>query len=97
MDSQKTSRLAITSLIAGILGLFVSYIGLLPIAAIILGVISIKKIKKDPNLKGRGLAIAGLILGIIALVLLLVTLSLGFGLGGGLMAARVSTVSTPMG
>lgn len=82
----RTSRLAITSFIMGILGLFIPYVGsLLALTAIVLGIVSLRKIKRDPNLTGKGLAIAGLVLGIIALILSIVIFILGFGGGGGFM------------
>ena len=82
----KTETLAIISLIAGILSLIVSFCcGFLgfpfPIAAIILGLISLSKIKKDPeNLKGKGLAIGGIICGAVGIVLLVLAIIL-FGAG----------------
>jgi hypothetical protein len=68
--AQKTSGLAIGALICGIAALCVPYAGLLiGIAAIILGVVARGKIKKDPTQKGEGMALTGLILGIVGLVL----------------------------
>lgn len=55
----KTSGLAITSLVLGILSIFTLFLTSLP--AIILGIISIFKIEKSAGqLKGKGLAIAGI-------------------------------------
>lgn len=55
----KTSGLAITSLVLGILSIFTLFLTALP--AIILGIISIFKIEKSAGqLKGKGLAIAGI-------------------------------------
>lgn len=80
-DDRKTSGLAVASIIFGILGLIVPYIGfLLAILAITLGADSIEKIKKNPKLKGKGLAIAGLILGISGLVMPLFLMGIGLGL-----------------
>jgi uncharacterized membrane protein YvbJ len=59
---ERTSGMAIASLILGILGFIFN---LLAILAIIFGAIGISQTNRDPNLKGRGLAIAGLVLGII--------------------------------
>lgn len=65
----KTSPLATWALVSGIIGFIIP---ILPsIIAIILGIIAIKKINKDPNLKGKGLAIAGLVIGIFQIVILL--------------------------
>jgi uncharacterized membrane protein YvbJ len=57
---ERTSGMAVASLILGILGI--------SILAIIFGAIGISQTNKDPNLKGKGLAIAGLVLGIIGMV-----------------------------
>jgi hypothetical protein len=75
----------------GILGLFIPYIGsLLAVTAIVLGIVSLRKIKRNPALTGKGFAIAGLVLGIIGLILIIVTFILGFG-GGGLGGGGVMT------
>jgi hypothetical protein len=83
MPPQKTtSGAAIASLIFGILGCVPFITGLL---AIILGIVGIKK-TGDPRYSGRGLAIGGLLLGLLSLVL--------WGVfGGGLYAYYV--VATP--
>jgi hypothetical protein len=57
IKAQRTSGLAIASLITGILGI--------SLLAIIFGGIALNQIGNDPNLSGKGLAIAGLVLGII--------------------------------
>jgi hypothetical protein len=78
---EKTSSLAIAALASGIAGLF---IGFTFIAAIILGHMSLSEIRKNPGMKGRGMAIAGLILGymlpafaLIAVVAFSVLIALG--------------------
>jgi hypothetical protein len=60
---ERTSGMAVTALIMGILG-FV-FFGPLAILAIIFGGIGLSQTGKDPTLKGRGMAVAGLVLGII--------------------------------
>lgn len=72
----RTSAAAVTSLICGILGCLV----ITGIIAIITGIIGISA-TKNPNVKGRGLAIAGLILGLIG------TIGGGICIGGGGFAA----------
>ncbi|MBA7594356.1 hypothetical protein ES703_01297 [subsurface metagenome] len=62
----RTSGFAIAALITGIVGLL--SFGPLAILAIIFGAIGISQTNKDPNLKGKGMAVAGLVLGIIACV-----------------------------
>jgi uncharacterized membrane protein YvbJ len=59
---ERTSGMAVASLVLGILGFIFN---LLAILAIIFGAIAISQTNKDPNLRGRGMAIAGLVLGII--------------------------------
>lgn len=60
---QRTSGMAIASLVTGIAG-FV-FFGFLGFLAIIFGAIGLNQTSKDPTLKGRGMAVAGLVLGII--------------------------------
>jgi hypothetical protein len=62
----RTSGMAIAALVMGIAG-FV-FFGFLGILAIIFGGIGLSQINKDPSLKGKGMAVAGLVLGIIATV-----------------------------
>ena len=63
-EEPKTSGLAITSLVLGILsclGLFL-LLGIPPILGVVFGIISLGKIKKSDGLiQGKGLAIAGII------------------------------------
>ena len=69
----KTSGLAITSLILAILGIFTFCLTALP--AIIFGIIALVKIQKSNGLlKGRGLAITGIILPPITVILLMALL-----------------------
>jgi hypothetical protein len=63
MVPQRTSAAAVTSLIFGIVGCAV----ITGIIAIITGIIGISA-TKNPNVKGRGMAIAGLILGLIGTI-----------------------------
>jgi uncharacterized membrane protein YvbJ len=57
---ERTSGFAIAALILGILGI--------SLLAIIFGAIGINQTGKDPNLKGRGMAVAGLVLGVLWLI-----------------------------
>ncbi|KKX96656.1 hypothetical protein AAY78_15120 [Microbacterium sp. Ag1] len=61
-----TSGLAVTSLVCGIAGAILIW-AILPIlasiAAVITGHMALKQTKNDPSVGGRGMAIAGLILG----------------------------------
>ncbi|NJK91152.1 MAG: DUF4190 domain-containing protein [Blastochloris sp.] len=62
---QKTSGLAITALVLGCLVFFLGCLTGIP--AIIVGIIALVRLDKNPNLSGRGMAIAGLVLGGISL------------------------------
>jgi hypothetical protein len=72
----KTSALAVTSLVLGILGLVLCMISpLFAIPAVICGHVALSKVKRSAGaLGGRGIAIAGLITGYVGLALLLVLL-----------------------
>ncbi len=72
----RTSGLAIASMVLGILWIF--YIG--SILAVIFGHIAISQTGKDPTLRGRGMAIAGLVLGYIGIGILALTM---FAVAGG--------------
>jgi hypothetical protein len=66
----RASKLAIASLVAGILGLL-PLLGVGSLAAVVLGHVSLAKIRRsNGTLIGRGMALAGLILGYVVLVLL---------------------------
>jgi hypothetical protein len=65
---QRTSGKAIAALVLGIVSLFI-FGFIAGVIAIILAVQARKEIDTDPNLGGRGLATAGLVLGIVGVVL----------------------------
>ena len=64
----RTSGLAIASLVLGIV--WVYWIG--SILAVIFGHVALSQTKRDPNLRGRGMAIAGLVLGYVGIALLII-------------------------
>jgi hypothetical protein len=71
----KTEGLGLAGFISGLVGLFVASIPL-GIIAVIFGSISLSKIKKQPRrFKGRGFAIASIILGIIDVVAMIALLA----------------------
>ena len=61
--------MATASLVCGIAGFFLGWILFVipPILAIIFSLVSLPQFSKDPTLKGKGMAIAGLVLGIVGL------------------------------
>jgi len=61
------NTLAVWSLVTGI-GSFVCCCGILGPVSIVLGIIALSQIKNNPNQGGRGMAIAGLVLGCIHLL-----------------------------
>lgn len=66
--ARKTSGLAVTSLVLGILSLMGAALFLIPpLLAVVLGHIAVSSCGRDPNLDGKGLAIAGLVMGWICL------------------------------
>jgi hypothetical protein len=70
---QRTSGLAVASLVLGLVWIY--WIG--SILAVIFGHIALAEIKRDPRVGGRGLAIAGVVLGYIGLgVLVLVIVAI---------------------
>lgn len=65
-----TSKLAIWSLVCGCLSLLCSLFTSVP--AIILGHMSLSEIKKNPGMQGKGMALAGLILGYVFTTLIII-------------------------
>ena len=66
--AQRTSGKAIAALVLGIVSIFI-FGFIAGLIAIILAVLARKEIDADPSLGGRGLATAGLVLGIVGIVL----------------------------
>jgi uncharacterized membrane protein YhaH (DUF805 family) len=66
----KRSDFAIASLILGLIS-FIQLLGIeRAVAAIIFGIIALRQISKEPELRGRWLAVTGIILGVLYLSLL---------------------------
>ena len=64
---------AITSMVLGIIAVLTCYFGIiLGTVAVIFGHISLSKMKKDPKLGGKGMAIAGLATGYVGIAISLV-------------------------
>lgn len=65
-SKEETSGMAIASLVLGIISLFLGWIPvfgwLIVILAVTFGFLALRSIKEDSSIKGRGLAIAGIIL-----------------------------------
>lgn len=68
-----TDGFAITSMVLGIIAVITCYFGIiLGTLAVIFGHLSLGKIKRDPKLGGKGMAIAGLVTGYISIAITLV-------------------------
>lgn len=71
---------AIASLVCGVLGLFLLFPA---VPALVLGIISLDRINRDPQYRtGKGMAIAGIVLGGIVILLLLLLLAIVASFGG---------------
>jgi hypothetical protein len=71
-EGKKTDGISIAAMVCGILAFFVPTVGIvLAILAIVFGGIGMGRTRRNPELKGRGMAIAGLVLGILAFVVVL--------------------------
>ena len=85
--SAQPPGLAIASLVIGLIGVMVGLLCWMPvpgIVAVILGIIALRQMKTNPNPTGRGLAIAGIVMGSVNLAffgfgILWFILSLVFG------------------
>jgi threonine/homoserine/homoserine lactone efflux protein len=72
--SSRTSGLAIASLVLGIV--WVYWIG--SILAVIFAHIALRNMKRDPSVGGKGMAIAGLVLGYVGVGILALLFLVGF-------------------
>lgn len=84
-NEPRTEAFAVTSFVTGLVSfpLFCccGWLGLpLNIVAVVFGVLAISKCNKEPQRwKGKGLAIAGIVLGSLGIVLLILVIGLGVG------------------
>jgi hypothetical protein len=69
--------MSIASLVLGIVGIPLCFLFLPSLLAVIFGGVALNQIKNDPSQSGRGRAIAGIILGGVALALVVVALAIG--------------------
>lgn len=70
----------VTSIIGALLSLFCCLGGFLPVVAIVLGIAALNQIRQT-NQQGRGLAIAGIVIGAVTVVLLIVLFMVGVAIG----------------
>lgn len=71
--------LAITSLVLGIVGLFISFYGIVGLIALILGFVARRQIARTGQ-RGSGMALAGIILGAVGLVWGIISAVIGFSM-----------------
>jgi hypothetical protein len=68
----------VASLVLGIVGVMLCFLFVPSVLAVIFGAVALSQIKQQPLIyRGRGLAIAGLVLGLIGVALIVVTLIFG--------------------
>lgn len=64
--------MAVASLVLGIIAMPLCFIGLPALLAVVFGIVGIRQCNRDRNDTGRGLAIAGLVLGSLSILLTVV-------------------------
>ena len=69
--------MSVVSLVLGLVGLPLCFLFVPSLLAAVFGIVGLNQIKRDPTQSGRGLAIAGLILGAVMLVLVVFVLLAG--------------------
>jgi hypothetical protein len=76
-DKPRTDQMSIAAMVCGIVGILLPVSGIiLSPLAIIFGVIGIRRTSRDSELKGRGMAITGLVLGILMVLFGLVVITI---------------------
>lgn len=97
MQPAQTSGLAVTSMIMGIISLLGGTVLLLPpLFAVIFGHIAAGTCSKNPMIAGKGMAIAGLVMGWICLAGWIVLFLFFGGIAAlGIMGAAASSVAQP--
>jgi hypothetical protein len=76
---EKSSGMAVASLVLGLCSLFLFWTLVVPILAIVFGFVGLSNIKHDKNLVGRKMAIWGIVLGFFWFVLFLILVIVGVG------------------
>lgn len=75
----RTNGFAVASLVLGIVGILLCFVWIPWILAIIFGAVGIKQCNDDPSYTGKGMAIAGLVCGLVAATLILLIFIAGGG------------------
>jgi len=71
VEHAKTDGMAIAGFVTGILGICFGFSLLFAILGVVFSAISLKRIRRNPDLGGKGLATAGLVLGIVGVAIFL--------------------------
>ncbi|MGB3088221.1 MAG: DUF4190 domain-containing protein [Phycisphaerae bacterium] len=62
--------MAVASLVLGILSLVTCFVGIAPgVLAIVFGAVSLRCFSRDSHLRGRGMAVAGFVTGVLGTIL----------------------------
>jgi hypothetical protein len=69
-----TNPMAVWSMVTGIASVFLCCLGFVGIVSIILGAVALSQLKQNPQQSGRGFAIAGIVLGAMAVLLFVIFL-----------------------
>lgn len=74
----RNNGMSIASLVLGIVGIPLCFLFVPSVLAVIFGAVALNQIGNDPGQSGRGRAIAGIVLGVVALVLVVFVIALGW-------------------
>lgn len=69
--------MSIASLVLGLVGIPLCFVFIPSVLAVVFGFVGLSQIKQDPSQRGRGMAIAGLVLGFAMLALIVLALAVG--------------------
>lgn len=69
--------MSIASLVLGLVGVPLCFLFVPSLLAVVFGFVGMNQIKQDPTQRGRGLAIAGVVLGFVMLGLMVLALVFG--------------------
>jgi hypothetical protein len=72
MEGDKNNRMAVAGFACSVAGILCCAVGVLSIVGIILSSIGLSQIRQNPRQGGKGLAVAGIIIGILGLILVAV-------------------------
>ncbi len=73
----RTNGLAVASLVLGIVGILLCVVFIPWILAIVFGIIAIRQCNEDPTYTGKGMAVAGLVLGLISAAIIALVFLVG--------------------